>query len=458
MISEKSAGQSLHYKLNISRRFSREYFKAFTELSYRPVGTLLLFLNHSLFGKDPTGTRAVTLLLHILCSGLVYVLSESLFRDRLKSFIAALLFVSHPVHIEVIAVVTFNEDVLATLFYMLAVILYRLGRRATSRAPALYGISLCAYFLALFSKETAVTLPLMLLALDRIDRQGATTVCREAIARHAGYWLLTIFYMWLRFVSFRYQGEAALAQFLGGSAYANLLTMTKVLALYYPKLLIWPVQLSPVYDFVPISRSLWEPRIALAGLLSAVVLYGLYRLRTKSPEIVFCVSWVLIALLPVLNIVPFLKRDLLAERYLYLPSVGYCLLLPMALEGLFSRFPKKAALMWISSTVLIICYLAATVKRNADWKNGTTLWAKTIAFHPESARAHFILATTLLRRRDYAHAIPPALKAIEWIRAIAKPITPWPSHMKNGTFRRRRAGVQAGNPAQPRLPGCLSTP
>jgi protein O-mannosyl-transferase len=105
--------------------------------------------------------------------------------------------------------------------------------------------------------------------------------------------------------------------------------------------------------------------------------------------------WFLIALLPVSQIVP--HHDLMAEHFLYVPSVGFALLVAGLLEPVLNR-PRPSAVV-ATACILVLSLLAVrTVVRNADWKDELTLWSKTVRTAPESARARNNLGAAYLRR------------------------------------------------------------
>ena len=145
-------------------------------------------------------------------------------------------------------------------------------------------------------------------------------------------------------------------------------TMARVIALY-AELLLLPIQLCPFYDWflVPPSPAL-DGQALLGFLLFLATILTIVTLRKRSPALVTSLAWLVLALSPVMQLVPLL--NVAAERFLYLPSVGFCLALGILLNRSFDRYPKPTIAL---ATVLICLYSARTLWRWPDWRNDQTL-------------------------------------------------------------------------------------
>ena len=190
--------------------FNLDYFKiAQSEVSYRPVATLSYFMIYNLFNLNPLAFHLFSLLLHILNVIWVYLLVDLIQRNKTSAMIAALVFACHPVLTEAVNCISYNEDLFATFFYLLALVLYI--KATTNDKPShipIYFFALISFFLALLSKEMAITLPVMILLYNVTLSESAGTngFIKQSIATIAkqksyylGLALVALVYLALRF-------------------------------------------------------------------------------------------------------------------------------------------------------------------------------------------------------------------------------------------------------------------
>ena len=195
---------------NFPAFFNLDYFKiAQTEVSYRPIATLSYFLIYALFNLNPLAFHLTSLLLHSFNVIWVYVLVDYIQSNKKSSLIAALVFACHPVLTETVNCISYNEDLLATFFYLLALVLYiKATAKENSSDLSIYFFSLAFFLVALLSKEMAITLPAIIFLYDFTLRQTAKTngFIKQTIATidrqkfyYLGFALVAIFYLALRF-------------------------------------------------------------------------------------------------------------------------------------------------------------------------------------------------------------------------------------------------------------------
>jgi len=177
--------------------------------------------------------------------------------------------------------------------------------------------------------------------------------------------------------------------------------------LMYLKLLIVPLFLSIDYNF-PLrifgSFLMNQPHhvqsIYVLGALVILLGYGGLILWgvLKKKKMVYPLLWFPITLFPFSNIIPF--GDFIAERFLYLPSVGYCIFLGMALEGLRDkgRYAKPVLVLFI---LLLVLYGARTLLRNRDWRTDLELWSAELRMNPHNPNGYFGVGTAYTLERTY---------------------------------------------------------
>ena len=388
--------------------FNQSYFQiAGLEASYRPVATLSYFLIYAFAKLNPFYYHLASLLLHTLNAILVYWLAYSILQHRLRALAAGLLFACHPALTEAVNCIDFNDDLLATFFFLLAVLFYiRIKTEHISSSVRYYLPALLSYFLGMLSKEMAVTLPAIILLYDLVLRDAGRpgpifkrlqTVLRRRIYFYAGFAGVGLLYIGIRFFIFYNPRESLKAS--AGSLFERIIYLPGHI-LSFIRLVLFPVNLNADYVFsYPNSffdiRNLIGTAVIMALVVTAFLMYR------YSKEIFFGIWWFLITLFPVYNLIEIYHP--LAERYLYLPIIGFCLVVPVVVHGFAARqlsnpkTAKTAAL--ISIAVLIGLYSAATIARNPVWQNNMVLWSKTVKSSPKSLTAHGGLGMAYLEHR-----------------------------------------------------------
>ncbi|MBK8574140.1 MAG: hypothetical protein IPN90_00130 [Elusimicrobia bacterium] len=308
---------------NIGHFFGMSYFAGSGEMSYRPVATLSYIVGHAVWGLSRPGFHGFSLGLHLVTGLAVYFFLRSVFSKPLTAFWATALFLLHPINSEAVLQVSFNEELLCTAFYVLSFLFFIRSKKSES-GIGVYALSLACYFFALFSKEIAILLPLFLVLYEWSLQKNPSLTDRPISWKfHSGYWFLSLFYLWIRFFILRNPKELSVG-FIQNSFLVNTFTLLKVFFLYL-KQLVWPLHLSPDH-YVPVATKISDPKIlfSLAGLAGMGILFCF--LFQRSRQRTFFFLWILLGLLPVMNFIPFLKDNFMADRYLYFSSIGFCAL------------------------------------------------------------------------------------------------------------------------------------
>lgn len=316
--------RSLH---NVSKIFNRDYFHLSNELSYRPVVTLSYFLDYAVWGINPFGYHLTNVILHAINSVLLYSLLLWLIRMRSIALLSAVLFSIHPCVTEAVNAISYREDIFVALFSLLSCLcLIKSGQRylisypgthllslsqqgktwTNNRQPhqvapqwrmrAYYVLGLITYLIGLFSKETAIVMPLFILFFWFFCKQenpvsvpsigagitnSVSPLKNNEAARHAksgwakdfiiyygGYILISLFYVLIRFVILKNPLEIS-PGYVQGSIAINFMTMIKILATYI-KLMFFPFHLSADYTIAPVLSVFNLSFITSIFLLAAV--------------------------------------------------------------------------------------------------------------------------------------------------------------------------------------------
>jgi len=366
------------------------------EFSYRPIVTMSYFVDYSIWKLNPLGYHLTNVLLHICNVVLLCLFINLLVKDRVIALLTSLFFALHPANAEAVSVIAFREDLLTFFFYMVAFIFFILTDKCKQgKRLGCYLVSCGFFLLALFSKEMAVTFPALLVLYDYIvDRtKDKPAVLERLKSRYLGYIAILLFYLFIRFVLMESLGRDLLQYAIPG-LYVRILTMFKVFATYFQWMLL-PINVHPTLPGDPslISHSLFDLRVLLS-ILFVVSMFGIaIKLRTKSPLYSFAILWIFFTLAPVSNIF-FPLTNYMAGRYLYLPIIGFCLLVVTFLHELPSRksLPISQGLLRILARdaviVIVAAYLVYTPLTNIGFKNNILFWQDMCERYPNSALAH----------------------------------------------------------------------
>jgi len=407
---------------NLAAFFNLDYFKiARTEASYRPVATLWYFLIYALFGLNPVAFHLSSLLLHIFNVIAVYVLVQLLLNDKKFSLIAALVFACHPVLTEAVNCISYNEDLLATFFYLLAIVLYiKVTAKENSLPRPIYFLALIFFLMALLSKEMAVTLPGIILLYDCTLRptdgtggfikQVAGIIDRQKFY-YTGFILIAAFYLALRF-KFLVNPHGSLPH--SGAGLIERILFLPDLLFDYIRLVWVPLDLNAEYSFAYPQRFLELSNLSALIVILAITI-GSFFIYRRSKGIFFGIWWFFITLLPVSNLIEI--HNPIAERYLYLPLAGFCMIISILINEVPRRWAstqsKNPALLKYSILIaLLIFYSLVTVSRNPVWKDNFSVWANTVEKSPDNPVVHGGLGLAYQERGFLDEAIAEFKKAI----------------------------------------------
>ena len=396
----------------------------------RPAWLVSALLDTCLGGGRVVVYRIDNIFWHAVGAMLVMALGWCLSRDLAASLLAGVLFAVHPVHTETVNIISFRGDLLALASMLLSLILYREGdRRSGWTRWACWAASLAGFFTALLAKEMAIVLPLLLL----LEGLFFPPTCPQAVvpggvwqrrALLGGFALLVPFYLVFHTLRSGYvmaghqdilsrwgartAGPApwpqrmALASRDGMSTkledppwhpvYADgrlrFLTMSRVFGSYL-RLLAWPWPLQG--DYSPPVLDSWRHAGLLASWVAWLLLFAAaWKLRHRLPMAGFGLMWTATALLPVSGIV--ILRNLQAERYLYVPSAGFCLALGAVLARAGRLGPWRRRVFGAATALLILFWAGLTLSRNRDYRSELSYFRATEMADGSVARVHLALA------------------------------------------------------------------
>jgi Tfp pilus assembly protein PilF len=362
---------------------------------YRPLMTLAMFALHEIYGDVPIGYHIANVALGGLVVCLLYAVTIRWTGNSLIAWLAACIFALHPIHSEVIAWITAITDLEGILFVLLAFWLFLDLPNVGARVFHKHVLMTAAFALAMFSKETVAPFVVLATLFEHFYRTGReNTSLSIKMGRYVPLWAVLVGYFCIRRVLLGALQPAAYHLNLSWSGIV--LTGFALFAKYLGKL-AWPYPLQAFYT-IPPRNSVFDP-LVLAGLLMAALILALtWTLRRRQPVVSFGLLWLLLFLGPALNyrwfgMTPF------AERYAFLPSVGFCWCVAIAGAELWRRaaipasgsgdwqrlrLVSRAALLSSVAIVAILCVVHIW-RRNTDWRDDQTFYKKILQDEPGAA-------------------------------------------------------------------------
>lgn len=372
---------------------------------YRPMMSFGYLLCYQFLGPRPLAFHLVNIGLNLLVVILLFVVTRRMFNDRMLALVAAGLFAVHPIHSESVAWIAAITDIELALFYLLTLWFFLGLSKVSGRRLVLGELCMAVSFgLALLSKEPAVTLAVLATFYEHTCREDRNeTSVQIKLSRYGPLWLLVFAYLILRihFVG----GLAGRSQFPDVGPDAAFLSALALAGQYVWKL-FWPATLCAFYVF-PTSTSLSDPRV-IVGVVVLIVLASLFVFFWNRARLVsFGLAFFFLNLAPVLNVY-WVAANVFTERYLYLPSVGFCWVLAWVGTTLW-RATIRHRTMWrgimvVSALAIATLCALRIIRRNRDWHDDERLYKATLALQPDAYIIRINLAAIYLDRDDYKKA------------------------------------------------------
>ncbi len=419
--------------------------------SYLPLTYTWFYLQHWLWGMDPRGYHAASIVLHTTNVLLVFVLLRNLGLRISVAWWVAALFAVHPVRVESVAWITEQKSLLSGLFYWTAIIVYiKFHREKTWWS---FACSWAAFVLSLLAKPTSITLPITLLLLVwYFDK----TIKKASVLSIMPFFLTaTVFGFLHLFVEGRH---LAGANEVNLSVVEHLIISSRAL-LFYPFKLLLPLHLSPIYPRWTIDTSgpvLYWPVLLL--ILTTLLLYLLWQKRLlHSCHILGPANYVIVAL-PILGLIPmpYLNISYVADRYQYLPSFYLFFALGISfnksIPKLFCARGIRRHLPTVICLLGIIVFSVLTIQQNRVWKTSVSLWSNTIEKYPNQEIAHNNLGQAYASLGLFDKAMMEYNKAISINPNYAMAYNNLGSaHGKKGEFSKAMKALEKAVVLNPRL-------
>ncbi len=368
---------------------------------WQPVTSITRLVDRSLFGRNPAGHHLQSLLWHALNGCLVFLLTLRLGGREVFSGVVALLFVLHPVNVEVVCWLAARKDLLCATGSLLTLLAYL--RFTANPSVGRYALALVAYAAALMAKPSAIALPMALVLLDFFRAGQESAGGAPFPAGGPRNWLrLMVEKIPFFLLAGLTAGLTVLSQQEMGGIHAPVMPTVMRMAvaaigyLDYLRMFLWPRGFCVLY---PVDSLAPDTVIAIsAGLVLIALTLLAFAFRHRVPAVLWGWLWFLLLLAPLMGIVPF-GRQSVADRYMYLPMLGLTVALVAAVATWRNRrvSPVRDWLVVIPTIGLLTAVASLTQAQTLTWKDSEALWQQAIRMDPGNGLARTNYAVFLAR-------------------------------------------------------------
>jgi len=368
---------------------------------YRPLQHISYMVDYKIWGLNPFGFHLGNLLLHILNGTLLYLVIFYLTNDNIVSLLGSVIYSLHPVHTSVVSYISGRADILVSIFFLLCFYFY-IKSETGLKNLVFYLLSILSFVICLLSKESALTLPFILLAYELIIG------VRRRFMRIIPFFLFFGIYILFRINIVSHKAEILLND---PHIFSRLISSLKTLFEYF-YILYLPLRLHMERSLGPHKYLGYEIFLFLI-MLAAFVAF--IRHSRYFKQVLFGFFWFFTNIIPVINIFPLHAQ--LAENWLYIPSIGLILTIPLIAKEFFDENRVFLGIIIVISVILGIL----TIRQNVIWKDNLTLYNYILKVEPNAYKIHNNLGTVYYEKGDIDKALHEFKGAIEINHSFTDP-------------------------------------
>jgi protein O-mannosyl-transferase len=377
---------------------------------YQPLTMLVYMLLNRIFGLSPFVFHLTNVLLHLVNTWLVFKLAEKLSGKQFTAIVVSVLFAVHPMHVESVAWISECKDVLYAMFFLLSLLMYLRYAEPGYRKKFYYG-SLILFIASVLSKPVAVTLPVLLIA---IDLYRGRKLNKRTLSEKLPFLLISLIFGIVTILS----QKGAMSDDLSFTySWFNKIFFVGYAFAFYIVKLIAPFGLCAMH-YYPGAGSNWLPWEYYASLPFLLLLVWLVIRRSSfREELLFGAFFFLICISLMVQIVP-VGIAIAAERYSYIAYIGLFYIAGQWLAGIEPKRIQKYVL--ILFTLLVASFSVLSFMRIGTWKDGIVLFTDVIEKNPRNEHAWWARGTYKSTMKDTRGAMKDFNNAISLCPAYAK--------------------------------------
>ncbi len=352
--------------------------------TYIPLTIASFVLEKKLFGLASFCSHRVNIFLHVCVVFLIFFFARLMGLSFAAAYFGCGIFALHPMHVESVAWITERKDVLYSSFYLSTLVLY--VRFLEERRGVLYISALLMAILSLLSKPMALSLPFVLII---IDFQRQRKFDRQLFLEKIPFLVVGVLIAGITYV-------LNARQTLWSFPDSFLIWIWS--AVFYIRSFFLPFGLFSFYDCpVPVSMGNFE--YALALVVFFLIIVGLF-IGRRFPWILFAAGVYFTSIFFLLRFDRF-DSSIVADRFMYLPSMGICLLIGYWGDVCIRRNLQHRILWVVFYSLVLLCLVGGAYFQVSYWRNSWTLWTRVLEFRPGLYYAHYMRANALHEGRFY---------------------------------------------------------
>jgi tetratricopeptide (TPR) repeat protein len=353
-------------------------FKSGEAANWHPLTWMSHMADCDLFQLDPGGHHLTNLLFHVANTLLLFLLMSKMTGAVWRSAFVAAFFAWHPLHVESVAWASERKDTLSTFFWLLTLMAYaqftHLAKEQNQKSKVFYLLALVFFACGLMSKPMVVTLPFVLLLLDYwplgriLNSEFRILNLKNLLVEKIPFFLLAAAGSAVTFLVQKTAGA------MWASSWSTRLENVVLAYVRYISKLFWPQDLAIVYSY----PSRWPVLLAVGAalLLLTWTALSVYRAR-QYPYLPVGWFWFLGTLVPTIGLVQ-VGAQSIADRYTYIPSIGFFIVVVWGACDLMRRWPEKGKFVPLAGGVALVGYLGVTTIQIGYWRNSQTLFLHAI--------------------------------------------------------------------------------
>lgn len=368
---------------------------------YHPLTTLSFAIEYSIFGMNTSAFHTANIFLHLLNVLFIYLLILYLFKDWRAALFTAFIMALHPMHAESVCWISERKDLLYTLFFVCAMIFYVRYLKNTTRKLNIIFVFLF-FVLSLLSKSAAVVLPLVLLLTDYYLQRKFTI---KTILEKVPFFLLSILFGIISIYSQNVQNISYDAD-QAYNLFDKIFLVSYNLSFYLINFLA-PFGLSVFHAF-PAKLDGYLPILYyLSFIFIIIIIFFLYKFLLKNRESIFGLSFFLICIILVLQIIQ-IGYTVVGDRYTYLSYAGLAITVFYLWENTLKVKINSSKFNIIIKSFFVIYglfFCLLTFSRNAVWKDNNSLWTDAISYDNTCSFAYYNRASSSFAAKDFPSAL-----------------------------------------------------
>ncbi len=380
------------------------FFTTSNLFMYSPLTFISYAIDFKIDGLQPFYFKLTNLILHLINLILVYVFSNKLLKKNSIAILITFLFALHPVNPDTVAWISARSNLLYTLFFLLSLIFYLMY--IEKKKYLFLIISIITFGFSLLSKSAAVMLPFILLGIDYFLKRK---IWYKLFVEKIPFFILSII-IGLIAVYFRTDTETTQTTIVY-TLFDRFFIICYSFLAYFLKAL-YPFGLSEIYGYPLKINGFLPVWYYVSPFVITLIAIVLFKIRNLKREILIGIYFFIVTI--IITQISLLEDGFTANRYAYLPYIGFYLITAIAIDSLVLRFRKLKIIFIGGGLIILTVFSVLTYQRSLVWMNTLSLFNHAIEQSPDAAFAYNSRGIAKYGRNDLSGALSDYNAAIKF--------------------------------------------